>query len=87
MDKMSGVILTSDTHITQLVNTFTDLFNSNALTDVTLVGDDKASMQAHKLVLSAGSSMFRSFFEFNTHPHPMIYLKGMKQCHLDWSLL
>jgi len=79
---MKGVVLTLDTHELQLVNTITELLKNNTLTDVTLVGDDRIRIEAHKIVLCAGSSMFRDFFLNNAHPHPMIYLKGMKQTDL-----
>jgi len=77
--KMKGFVFTSDTHSVQLVNTFSDLLKNNVLTDVTLVGDDRARLEAHKIVLCAGSSMFRDFFVNNAHAHPMVYLKGVKQ--------
>jgi len=72
-------VLTSDLHSLQFLNTFTDLFKRNVLTDVTLVGDDRKKIEAHKIVLCAGSSMFSDFLVNNAHSHPMIYLKGMKQ--------
>merc|ERR1712126_77275 len=77
------VVLTSDTHTTQFVNTFTDLFNKSFLTDVTLVGDDRSRIEAHRLVLCAGSTLLKEFLVDNSHPHPLIYLKGIKQHHLD----
>lgn len=79
---MKGLVLTSDTHNSQLLETFSDLLRNNVLTDVTLVCEDRYRVEAHKIVLCAGSSMFRDFFTHNSHPHPMLYLKGVKQIHL-----
>ena len=79
---MRGLVLTSDTHSAQLLETFSDLLRNNVLTDVTLVCEDRYRVEAHKIVLCAGSSMFRDFFTHNSHPHPMLYLKGVKQIHL-----
>ena len=79
---MRGLVLTSDTHNSQLLETFSDLLRNNVLTDVTLVCEDRYRVEAHKIVLCAGSSMFRDFFTHNSHPHPMLYLKGVKQIHL-----
>ena len=79
---MRGLVLSSDTHSAQLLETFSDLLRNNVLTDVTLVCEDRYRVEAHKIVLCAGSSMFRDFFTHNSHPHPMLYLKGVKQIHL-----
>ena len=76
------VVLTSETHSNQLVTTFSDLFKHNALTDVTIVCQDKAKIEAHRIVLCAGSSLFKEFFINNTQTHPILYLKGIKQQEL-----
>ena len=78
-NKMNGIVLTSDNHSNQFVQTFSDLYRNNILTDVTLICDDKVKLSAHKLVLCAGSSFFRDHFISNPHDRPQMYLKGVKQ--------
>ena len=39
-------------------------------------------MQAHKLVLAASSAVFRSIMRSHPHPHPIIYLNGVKLADL-----
>ena len=82
--KGKGVVLTSETHSKQFRDTFIGFFKSNVLTDVTLICDDKVRIEAHKLVLCAGSSFFRDFLVYNNaNSHPMIFLKGVKQQELQ----
>ena len=83
MKILKTIVLKSETHTSQFVATFSDLLINNTLTDVTLVCDDRYRIEAHKLVLCAGSSMFRQFFENNSHSHPMIFLKGIKEHQLE----
>ena len=75
--------MTSTDHAAQLVNTFGDLFKNNVLTDVTLVCDDKIRIEAHRIVLCAGSTMFRDLLVDTAKQHPLLYLKGIKTEHLD----
>ena len=79
---MNGIVLTSDDFGNQIVQTCSELFRNNLLTDVTIVCDDKVKILAHKIVLSAGSSFFRDFFVANVHDKPLLYLKGIRQQHL-----
>ena len=45
--------------------------------DVTIVCENN-QIQAHKLILSACSSFFRSVLKQNPHQHPLLYLKGVR---------
>merc|ERR1719341_2934926 len=45
--------------------------------DVTLACEDR-QFQAHKIVLSAGSSFFEQILKSHKHPSPLVYLKGVK---------
>jgi len=45
--------------------------------DVTLACDDD-QIKAHKLILSACSPFFSEVLRRNPHPHPLLYLKGVK---------
>ena len=57
---------------------FADLRNDEDLTDVTLAFADGRQIKAHKLVLAAMSPFFLDLLKRNKHPHPLIYMKGIK---------
>jgi len=50
--------------------------------DVTLACDDN-QMEAHKVIISACSPMFRNILRRNPHQHPLLYLKGVKYKELE----
>ena len=79
----SGVVLTSEFYSKQLIRTVGDLFKNKILTDVTLVCDDRVKIEAHKVVLSAGSDLFRDFFTNDIHTHPLMFMKGIKHYQLQ----
>ena len=62
---------------------FKKLRADQKLFDVTLVTEDGQYIQAHKMVLSAGSSFFNNILMKNNHSNMVIYLKGIKMVHLD----
>lgn len=49
--------------------------------DVTLACEGK-QMEAHKVILSGFSPVFRSLLKENPHQHPLLYLRGVKYCQL-----
>ena len=57
---------------------FEELRDDLDLTDVTLVCNDGKQVEAHKVVLASCSSFFIGLFKKNRHPHPLIYMKGVK---------
>jgi len=58
-----------------------ELRESKDFFDVTLASEDD-QIQCHKLVLSACSPLLLNILRHNFHPHPLIYLKGVKFKHL-----
>jgi hypothetical protein len=58
-------------------NSFRELRDDKDFFDVTLACDDN-QLKAHKVILSACSPFFRSVLKKNPHPHPLLYLKGVK---------
>ena len=58
------------------------LHTENNFSDVTLVSDDQIQIKAHKIVLSACSPVLKHILVNNTHPHPIIYLRGVKNQEL-----
>ena len=61
---------------------FGDLRQDKELTDVTLVCEDGQQVEAHKVVLVASSPFFLNILKRNKHPHPLIYMTGVKSNNL-----
>jgi len=60
---------------------FRELREDQEFFDVTLACDED-QIQAHKVILSACSPFFRRILQRNPHPHPVLYLKGVKLSNL-----
>ena len=46
--------------------------------DVTLACEDGQQVEAHKVILASSSPFFQNLLKKNKHPHPLIYMKGIK---------
>ena len=57
---------------------FANLREDNDFADVTLACEDGQQVEAHKVILAASSPFFQKLLGRNKHPHPLIYLRGMK---------
>ena len=62
---------------TNLSVAFRELREEKDFFDVTLACDD-SQIEAHKVIVSACSPFFRNVLRRNPHPHPLIFLKGVK---------
>ena len=62
---------------------FGSLRNNNDFSDVTLVCKDGQKVEAHKVILAASSPFFQNLLRRNKHPHPLIYMRGMKSEDLE----
>jgi len=60
---------------------FRDLREEKEFFDVTLACEDE-QIQGHKVILSSCSLFFGNILKKNQHSHPLLYLKGVKFCHL-----
>ena len=60
-----------------LRNSFKALRDDAQLLDVTLTTDDDQLIQAHRVILSAGSSFFKNLFIKCNQTNMLIYLKGI----------
>ena len=56
---------------------FGELRSDSDFTDVTLACEDE-SIEAHKVILSACSPFFKRLLKTNSHPQPLIYMRGLK---------
>ena len=54
--------------------------------DVTLVTEDLVQLFAHKVVLSSCSSVFKQLLKSSSHPHPVLFLRGVRSKALEYIL-
>ena len=59
-------------------NALRNLREDNDFADVTLVSEDGQQVEAHKVILAVSSPTFQKLLTRNKHPHPLIYLRGIK---------
>merc|ERR1719228_739912 len=59
-------------------SSFGELREDRDLTDVTLACEDGKQVEAHKIILSASSPVFKEILKRNKHTHPLIYMRGLK---------
>ena len=58
-------------------STFKNLYDDKLFTDVTLACEGHKKIEAHKVILSACSHLFKEILQEYHHPHPLIYLQGI----------
>ena len=61
-----------------VVISFADLRADNDLTDITLACGDGKQVEAHKVILASTSPFFRDLLKKNSHPRPLVYMRGLK---------
>merc|ERR1712043_93778 len=59
------------------------LYQEGQYSDVTLVSDDQTQFKAHKIVLSASSTVFKKIIDNNPSQHPLIYLRGVQSYEME----
>ena len=59
-------------------NAFASLREDKDFKDVTLVCEDGQQVEAHKVVLVSSSPFFQKLLGRSKHPHPLIYMRGLK---------
>ena len=64
-------------------STFWNLREDNEFADVTLVCEDGQQLESHKVILAASSPFFKNLLKRNQHPHPLIYMRGVKSENLQ----
>jgi len=81
MSQMENIKLTWDKF--QDCATFKDVYQETNFLDVTLASEDHKQIKAHRVVLSAASPFFKDVLTNVLHPHPFLYLKGIKFKELE----
>ena len=61
-----------------ITTSFKELRGDRDFTDVTLACEDGQQLELHKAVLASTSPFFMELLKKNKHPHPLIYMKGLK---------
>ena len=59
-------------------SSFGQLREDKEFTDVTLACEDGRQVETHKLVLISASPFFLNLLKKNKHPHPLVYMKGIR---------
>ena len=60
------------------IGAFGNLREDTDFADVTLACEDGIQVEAHKVILASSSPFFQNLLKTNKHPHPLIYMRGMK---------
>jgi len=60
------------------ISAFGTLREDREFADVTLACEDGQQVEAHKVILASSSPFFLNLLKRNKHPHPLIYMKGLK---------
>ena len=59
-------------------STFKELQEYGDFSDVTLVCEEDQQVEAHRVIISACSPIFKNILKNNKHNHPLIYMRGLK---------
>ena len=60
------------------ISAFGTLREDRELADVTLACENGQQLEAHKVILASSSPFFLNLLRRNKHPHPLIYMRGLK---------
>merc|ERR1719509_337986 len=64
------------------ISAFGALREDTGFADVTLACEDGQQVEAHKVILASSSPFFLKLLRRNKHPHPLIYMRGLKSDNL-----
>merc|ERR1719509_642234 len=60
------------------ISAFGALREDTGFADVTLACEDGQQVEAHKVILASSNPFFLKLLRRNKHPHPLIYMRGLK---------
>ena len=66
-----------------ILSGFKDLRLEKEFTDVTLACEDGQQIEAHRIVLTSFSPLFKNLLKANKHQHPLVYMRGVKSDDLQ----
>ena len=67
---------------TKIVETFSELRADQSILDVTLACEDGTQIEAHKVILIAGSMFFKNILNMKKNETIIIYMKGLNSSDL-----
>ena len=79
-EKFNLIWHTYTDHLREMLD---EMIDSKELTDVTLVSEDKKHFKAHRVVLSASSTVFKSIIKDNNFANPIIFLRGIQSYEIE----
>ena len=71
--------LTWDLYSDKIIEIHKDLIKTKDFADVTLVTDDEKCLKAHRIILSAYSSVLKNILQFDPQSKQVIFLSGQYQ--------
>ena len=83
MNNVEKFCLRSNDFETNVREYFKELREEHSYFDVTLSTADHYQIEAHKVILAAGSKFFSDIFKQANHKNILIYLKGIKRKDLE----
>merc|ERR1719186_2238816 len=86
MNTMEKFCLRWNEFETNIRESFRELREEQNHFDVTLATDDGHQIEAHKIILSAGSNFFSKILRQTKHSSPFIYLKGINRVELEYVI-
>ena len=69
-----------------VISAFKEFRDDKDFTDLTLACEDGRQLETHKMVIIASSPFFEKLLKMNKHPHPLIYMRGVKSEDLEAML-
>ena len=84
MNSLDEFNLSWDKFETNLKQSYAGLREAPDFSDVTLVCADGDEIEAHKVILATASPFFFNMLHSDKHPHPRIYMTGMKLTKLTY---
>ena len=61
-----------------ITSSFREFREDKDFSDVTLACEDGSQIEAHKVVLASSSPFFMGLLKRNRHPHPLLYMRGLR---------
>merc|ERR1719427_2295583 len=83
MNSMNKFCLNWSGYDANIRDHFRKLREDQRCSDVTLVTNDGQHIQAHNIILSAGSNFFSDIFKKSNHSNMLVYLKGISSEKLE----
>ena len=78
MKKDSNLCLNWPDFQANVINSFQEARQDGDFCDVTLVSKDGQGIEAHKIILSASSVLFKSLLKRSLHPHPVVLFNNLQ---------